>query len=251
LRSILLEIPEDKADNYPFNIAALRNLEELQFHPDVTFFVGENGTGKSTLLESIAQLMKCGGQGGTGNFSLADSSGLSEMHQYMRVKRGPSGPRDRFFLRAESLYNVGTYLEELANDPDARTTPEQVFRRYGGKSLHHQSHGESFIAVLTNTFGGNGLYLLDEPEAALSPQRQMAALVRIHDLVQANSQFVIATHSPILMAYPNSIIYLFDEQGCHRVKYEETEHLQVTLDFLQNYPKRLQQLLSDRPAEDD
>jgi len=251
LRSIRIDAPESSLDKYPFNIPAVSKLGELEFHRDVTFFVGENGSGKSTLLEAIARVMKFGGQGGTGNFSIDDASGLSELHNYVRAKRGINNPRDRFFLRAESLYNVGTYLENLAKDPDAHTSEAEVFARYGGKSLHHRSHGESFIALLLHAFGGSGLYLLDEPEAALSPQRQMAALVRIHDLVNQDSQFIIATHSPILMAYPNATIYLFDEEGCRQIKYEETEHLRVTLDFLRNYPKRLQQLLSDEQPEEE
>jgi predicted ATPase len=257
LKSVAIAASKAEQKRFPLNIPAFRNFGNMEFHKDVTFFVGKNGSGKSTLLEAIAQIMGMGGQGGTGNFSstksiqtryrasLDDDSGQSGLDHYLKPVRGAYRPKDRFFLRAESLYNIGTYLEDLADDPDANTSREVVFKRYGGKSLHHCSHGESFMTLLVETFGGSGLYLLDEPEAALSPSRQLAALVRINDLVQQNSQFIIATHSPILMAYPNSIIYLFDESGYKKVEFEETEHYRITHDFLKNHPKRLEQLMSD------
>jgi predicted ATPase len=140
----------------------------------------------------------------------------------------------------------------LAEDEerDGRMSKARVLSRYGGRSLHHRSHGEAFMSALVDGFGGQGLYILDEPEAALSPSRQMAALVRIHDLVRDHSQFIIATHSPILMSYPGARIYLFDETGYREVSYEETEHYRLTHDFLNNYPKRLKQLLSTQPLLD-
>jgi predicted ATPase len=250
LKSVTLLKPPDKLHKYPFNIPAFRDMETLEFHPDITFLIGENGSGKSTLLEAIAILMECGAQGGTGNFKLDDPSGLSELWCHLKPRRSYQRPKDRFFLRAESFYNISTFLEQLANDPDARTTPEKVFRRYGGISLHHRSHGEAFIALLTSGFGGKGLYILDEPEAALSPARQLAAMVRMHDLVKKQSQFIIATHSPIMMSYPGARIYLLDENGYREVSFEETEHYKVTRDFLNNYPKRLKTLLSDQPLLD-
>lgn len=257
LKSVSIQAPAEKYNRFPLTIPAFRNFEPMVFHKDVTFLVGENGSGKSTMLEAIAAIMGIGGQGGTGNFTdtksaqfryrsnLDDSSGRSGLESFLKPKRGVIGPKDKFFLRAESVYNIATYLEDLSKDPDAMTSPEQVFRRYGGKSLHQRSHGEAFLTLLVHTLSGGGLYLMDEPESALSPSRQLAALVRIHDLVQLDSQFIIATHSPILMAYPNSTIYRFDESGCTQVKFEETEHYQVTLDFLHNYPKRMEQLLSE------
>lgn len=267
IKSVSIAANAEDYKQFPLNLPAFQAFEPMEFHSDITFFVGENGSGKSTLLEAIAQIMGIGGQGGTGNFaetksvtyryraSLDDTSGNAGLDRYLKSKRGPIRARDRFFLRAESLFNLYTYLEDLSNDPDAEgqtlldgvtseAFKQQVFRRYGGKSLHQRSHGESFMSLLVNTFSGNGLYLLDEPEAALSPSRQLAALVRIHDLVKLNSQFIIATHSPILMAYPNSVIYQFSDSGCTRVDFEETEHYQVTRDFLNSYPKRLEQLLS-------
>lgn len=217
----------------------------MDFHPDVTFLVGENGSGKSTLLEAIASSMQIGGEGGTGNFVVEDRYGDAKLSDFVRGKKSFQKPRDRFFLRAESFFNIADYLEDLWRDPDACTSKYQVFKRYGGKSLHEQSHGESFLALLTHGLGGKGFYLFDEPEAALSPSRQLSALVRIHDLVQDQSQFIIATHSPILMAYPNAKIFFFDNAGCRQIGFEETEHYKITRDFLNNYPRRLSQLFSD------
>jgi predicted ATPase len=246
LKSISIEKPDKKRqDSYPFNIPAIAGLDTLQFHPDVTFLIGENGSGKSTLIEAIAMATDLGGQGGTGNFAVDDASGLSALGDFIKTKRGVQKPKDRYFLRAESFYNIATYLEELWKNPEARTSKAQVFQRYGGKSLHEQSHGESFLALMVNGLGGKGFYIFDEPEAALSPARQLAALVRIDDLVRDQSQFVIATHSPILMAYPKAKIYLLDEAGCRQIAFEETEHYKVTRDFLNNYPRRLEQLLSE------
>ena len=233
IRSIQLQQGFD-AEVYPFVIPAITQLDEMQFHEDVTFFVGENGSGKSTVLEAIAQLMGFSAQGGTKNFQLHDDGGSSGLHEFLKAKKSYEHPKDGFFLRAESFYNVATYMDSIG-----------YLDSFGGTSLHRQSHGESFMATLLHKFKGKGLYLLDEPEAALSPARQLAALVRIHDLVQAQSQFIIATHSPILLAYPAAKIIMFDQDGLREVQYESTEHFSVTRDFLNNYPKRLDQLLSD------
>lgn len=246
LKSITLSKPEGKASqDFPFSIPAIANLELMEFHPDVTFLVGENGSGKSTLLEAIATCMQLSGEGGTGNFEIEDEFGATNLSEFIYSKKSFQKPKDRFFLRAESFYNIASYLDKLWRDPDAGTSKAVVFKRYGGKSLHEQSHGESFLALLTHGLGGKGFYLFDEPEAALSCSRQLSALVRIHDLVKDQSQFIIATHSPILMAYPNSKIYLFDEGGCRQIGFEETEHYKITRDFLNNYPRRLTQLLND------
>ena len=241
LKSIVIEKPQG-SQNFPFNIPALSNLETMDFHRDVTFFIGENGSGKSTLLEGIAIAMGFAGQGGTQNVDVEDRYGASSISNYIRVRKG-FNPKDRFFLRAETLYNFGDYLEDLVRNPDARTTSAQVFARYGGKSLHAQSHGESFMSIFVNALGGHGLYLFDEPEAALSPARQLAALVRIEDLVNQQSQFIIATHSPILLSYPRAKIYLFDQDGCREIAYQDTEHYSITKDFLNNYEHRLARLL--------
>lgn len=233
LRSVHLTQEVDNTA-YPFSIPAVAQLNDLQFHEDVTFFVGENGSGKSTILEALALGMGFGAQGGTKNLRIDDAGGVSGLHEYLKLKKSYQAPSDAYFLRAESFYNVASHMDELG-----------YLKGYGGRSLHRQSHGESFMATLVNKFSGNGLYLLDEPEAALSPSRQLAALVRIHDLVRNGSQFIIATHSPILLAFPSAKIVHFDEHGLHEIKYEDTEHYSVTRDFLNNYPKRCSQLFSD------
>ncbi|GHU48269.1 hypothetical protein AGMMS50289_24650 [Betaproteobacteria bacterium] len=175
-----------------------------------------------------------GTEGGTKNVRFQSAGSVSPLHDSLRLARGVPKPRDEYFLRAESFFNVASYMDETG-----------YLEGYGGRSLHTQSHGESFMAVLLNKLRGNGIYLLDEPEAALSPSRQLAALAAIHQLVEDNSQFVIATHSPILLSYPNAKIVLFDKSGLSEVAFEDTEHFAVTKDFLNNYPRRLEQLLQD------
>jgi len=229
---------------YPFSLPAVRDLESIELHPKVTFLVGENGSGKSTLLEAIAVRLGFNAEGGTKNFRFETRGSHSELHQFLRIARGLRKPKDGFFLRAESFFNVATEIERL---DDAGGPGPPVVDSYGGVSLHEQSHGESFLAVMLNRFGGQGVYILDEPEAALSPQRQLAALVRIHDLVNLESQFIIATHSPILMAYPDACIYACTERGLARVTYEETEHYRVMRQFILD-PKRMLHLLLKDPA---
>ena len=225
---------------YPFSIPALRELSRLPLHPKVTFFVGENGTGKSTLLEGIAVAAGFNPEGGTRNFRFSTYASHSELSEYLTLVRGISRPRDGFFFRAESFYNVATEIEALSQP--GRGTP--VRESYGG-NLHTRSHGESFFALLENRLGGQGLYLFDEPESALSPTRQLAMLQKMHRLIQADSQLIIATHSPILMAYPDSIIYVFSAEGIRAVPYEETEQYRVTLDFLRFYPRMLHELMGE------
>lgn len=224
---------------YPFSLPAIRDLKSLSFHPRVTFLVGENGSGKSTLLEALAVACGFNPEGGTRNFSFSTRASHSALHRHLRIVRGTKRPRDGFFLRAESFYNLATDIERL----DAEGGGPPIIDSYGGRSLHEQSHGESFFATLMNRFGGKGLYLLDEPEAALSPSRQMVLISRLHDLTGRESQFVIATHSPILMAYPDAVI-LQVEEGFAPVAYEETEHYIVTREFLNN-PKKLLDILME------
>jgi predicted ATPase len=225
-------------ESYPFSLPAVRNLDVMEVHPHVTFLVGENGSGKSTLLEAIAVSYGFNPEGGSRNFRFGTRPSHSPLHEYIRITKGIRRPKDGFFLRAESFFNVATEIERL----DSEGIGPRIIDSYGGTSLHEQSHGESFIALLMNRFGGNGLYLLDEPEAALSPQRQLSALARIHALVNADSQFIIATHSPILMAYPEAYIYQFFTDGTKRIDYYETEHYQVMRNFLVN-PKRMIDML--------
>jgi len=233
-------------EKYPFSLPAVRPLRKksLEFHPAVTFFVGENGSGKSTLLEAIAVACGFNAEGGSRNFRFGTRESHSELHRFLRVARGLHRPRDGFFLRAESFFNVATEIEKLDAEPGAGPA---IARSYGERALHEQSHGESFLALLVNRLYGEGLYLLDEPEAALSPSRQLAVITRIHDLVQQRSQFIIATHSPIIMAYPNSFIYSFSRKGINRVAYEDTEHYRITRDFLLN-PKRMLNVLMEPPT---
>jgi len=227
---------------YPFCIPAVRELYRLEFHPDVTFIVGENGCGKSTLLEAISVAWGFNPEGGTVNFHFSTRGSHSDLHAYLRMVKSIRRPRDGFFLRAESFFNVATDIERMDAEP-AFGPP--IIDSYGGRSLHEQSHGESFLALLLNRFGGNGLYILDEPEAALSPTRQLAVLRRIHHLVEKDSQFIIATHSPILMAYPRSKIFLLDVGGFTEMRYEDTEHYAVTKEFLANPSRMLEQLFAD------
>ena len=221
-------------DEYPFSIPSVRLMGTMQFHPDVTFLVGENGSGKSTILEGIALALGYGPEGGTMNVQFQTAESVSSLHRALRLGRSFKKPQDGYFLRAESFFNVATYMDKVG-----------YLGGYGNRSLHARSHGESFMALLTEKLRGRGLYLLDEPEAALSPNRQLTALAAIHQLVQDNSQFIIATHSPILLAYPNACILQLDASGISEIKYEDTEHYAVTRDFLNNYPRRLGQLFSD------
>ena len=202
--------------------------------------MGENGTGKSTLLEAVAVACGFNPEGGSRNFNFSTNATHSELHKCLRVVRR-AYPKDGYFLRAESLYNVATNIEELDRMPGF--LPPLV-DSYGGKSLHHQSHGESFLSLVQNRLGGNGLYLFDEPEAALSPMRQLTLLSEIDRLVKSGSQLLIATHSPILMAYPGACILELSERGIHRVEYRETEHYRVTREFLEN-PERMVHYLLD------
>jgi len=228
--------------NYPFHLPTVRHLTELELHPNVTYLVGENGVGKSTLLEAIAIAMGFNPEGGSlhSNFSTFDSH--SELEAYIRVVKGINRPSDGFFLRAESFYNVASNIEELDSEP---ATGPKIIDSYGGISLHQQSHGEAFFATFLNRFRGNGLYILDEPEAALSPLRQLSMISRIHELVNQNSQLVIATHSPIIMAYPNARIYELAEDGISETSLENTNHYNLMKQFFEDRNRLLHHLLDE------
>ncbi len=243
LTRIELRQPVDAelAQSYVFSLPAVKHLGRLELRQPVTFLVGENGTGKSTLLEAIAVACGFNPEGGTRNFSFSTSDTHSPLHRALIVSKGVKRPKDGFFLRAESFYNVATEVDRLD-----KITPVPLLKSYGGRSLHCQSHGESFLALMLHRFGGQGLYLLDEPEAALSPSSLFAMLIRMRDLVEQDSQFLIATHSPILMAYPGAEIYQLDEVGIRLTSYGETSHYLLTRQFL-NYP---QKMLEDLFRED-
>lgn len=241
LKSVLLNSTRVQSwDEYPFTVPAIRALESktLELHPQCTFFIGENGSGKSTLLEGIAELEGFHPAGGTRNFNYESRERTQDnpLKWVLTLGKGVLGKlrRDGFFFRAESFYNAASYIDGLGL-PDL----------YGDKSLHEQSHGEAFLTIFTERLTGGGLYLFDEPEAALSPQRQLAFLAAMHSWIQNEAQLIIATHSPIIMAYPDAWIYEFSEKGMRRVEYRDTEHYKVTRAFLTRTEAMLAQLLRD------
>jgi len=218
------------ADNYIASLPTVRNLRKmggLVFHKPVTFFVGENGVGKSTLIEAIAVHAGFNAEGGSVNFNFSTHASHSDLYHYITLTRSTERPTDGFFLRAESFYNVASNIDELG-----------VIRSYGGVSLHEQSHGESFLSLVEHRFGGYGLYILDEPEAALSPMKLMTLMCLMRNLVDEKSQFIISTHSPILMTFPGAEIYELTEDAIRPVRYQDTEHFQVTKQFL-NAPEQM------------
>ncbi|MDW4526688.1 AAA family ATPase [Rossellomorea marisflavi] len=242
LKSIKLKREEVPAfDRYPFTIPSIRTLDELHLDRDVTFIVGENGMGKSTLLESVAVALGFNPEGGSLNLQFSTYDSHSELDQYLRIVRAPKKPNDGYFLRAESFYNVATQISKLDEDPFGLP----IIDSYGGTSLHEQSHGEAFFSTFMNRFRGNGIYILDEPEAALSPLRQMAMLTRIHELIRQNSQFIIATHSPILMAYPSSTIIELCEDGMKKRDLEEVGHYRIMQQFFNDHERMIHHLLKD------
>ena len=234
-----VEIPRNQ---YPFSIPSIATLESLPLHPKVTYFVGENGSGKSTLLEAIAICLKMNPEGGGRNFNFATRESHSSLSDFLVLGKSGKQITDSYFLRAESYFNVATKIEEMDKEPAAA---EPVILSYGGVSLHEQSHGESFFALLQNRLRGNGVYLFDEPEAALSPHRQLAMLGQIHELVKLKSQFIIATHSPIVLAYPDSLIYQFEKSGIREICYEDADCVGVYQSFLRYRETMLQEILKN------
>jgi len=235
-------------NQYPFVIPAVRTLETLTFHPDVTFLVGENCIGKSTLLEATAVALGFNPEGGSKNFNFATRASHAELYRYLRIVRSFRRPRDGYFLRAESLFNVATEIERLDAEPAPNSA--SIINAYGGVSLHEQSHGESFWSLAMHRFRGHGLYILDEPEAALSPKRQLLLLRRFHELVKKESQFIISTHSPLPLAYPRAKIVALDEHGFREIHYEQTDPYRITRELLNEPRKMLDRLLADDTQQD-
>ncbi|AEI44030.1 AAA family ATPase [Paenibacillus mucilaginosus] len=229
-------IPDDSV--YPFNIPAVRHLDTLNFSGSITFFVGENGSGKSTLLEAIAYQCGFHTAGGGRNNTYEVDAAHSALGDYLRLSWMPK-VTSGFFLRAETFYQFASYLDR---------NPESL-HSYGGKSLHRQSHGESFLSLFVHRFGGKALYLLDEPEAALSPARQLS-LLRIMKNLEDRAQFIVATHSPILLGYPGAAILNFDDVPVAPIRYEDTAHYVLTRQFLENRDRLLHELFKDDEDEE-
>lgn len=241
ITSIKINWDRIEKNNYIRNIPSIHSINQLKFSKNVTFFVGENGTGKSTLLESIAVAYGFNPEGGNKNFNFSTMNSHSDLHQAITVVKGVSKPKSNFFLRAESFYNVASKIEDYRDGDNY----DSYYSSYGGKSLHEQSHGESFLSLIQNRFTEKGLYILDEPEAALSPQRQLTLLLLIYNLVQKGTQFLIATHSPILLGIPDASILSFDDGKINEITYEETESYKITELFINNKESLLNNLLNN------
>jgi predicted ATPase len=229
-----------EAGDYTDELPALRAVERVELHPRVTFLVGENGSGKSTLVEALAVALKLNPEGGgrVQQFAFSTRSSHSQLHRRLEVERAPLPPRNAFFLRAESVFNLATAIEQA---PEPLGRMQDVFER----PLHEQSHGESFLDIALNRLGPRGLYVFDEPEAALSVRGQLALIARMHELVQAHSQFVVATHSPILLGYPDASILELSEDGVREIGYDEAPQVELTRSFLEDPQRFLRHLLDD------
>jgi len=240
IHNIQIDWNKIEQDSYLQDIASIKKFDTLEFNKNITFFVGENGTGKSTLLEAIAVAYGFNPEGGTMNYRFSTYDDVSELSSAIRMIKGFKRPKSNYFFRAESFFNVASKAEDYRDD-----TPKEVYyAKYGGKSLHEQSHGESFLEFF-QSFGNEGIYIMDEPEAALSPQRQLSLFIKISKMAENGSQFIIATHSPILLGIPNADIISFDEGGLHACEYEETESYQIMEMFINNRDILINRLLKD------
>jgi predicted ATPase len=238
LKTISVDSPPEKTNQFPFNIPSIMLGLNLKLTSNVTFFVGENGSGKSTVLEAIAENCNFNLQGGNRNHNYNYDQERPPLASAMRLGWGLKTGYG-FFMRAESYFNFASYLDEMAKECT------KTLDAYGGKSLHEQSHGESFLSLFTHKFD-DGIFLLDEPEAALSPQRQLSFLAIINELEQLGiAQFIIATHSPILLSYPHAQILNFDA-GITPITYKETEHYKLTKNFLNNPDMYLRHLVKKK-----
>lgn len=216
-------------DGYPFNIPAISELKSLEFTSSVTYFIGQNGSGKSTLLEAIAVKMGMNAEGGSRNFNFSTKETHSNLYEELRISKTPYRLSDMFFYRAESFYNAISYLDSL------RSSGGNPFFSYGGQNLHEFSHGEGMVRFFENRLE-QGLYIFDEPEAALSYQNQLKFLLWMKDAVAAGSQLIISTHSPVLLAYPGAVIYHLNNEGYHQTTYEESYIYNDMRAFINNVP---------------
>lgn len=246
LRVVRERVPDPAP--FPFTLLLFADLETVDFDGRVTFILGENGTGKSTLVEAVAVAFGLNPEGGSRNFRFSTPASHSPLHDYVRLAKSLFRPKDAYFLRAESYFNVATEIEELDKEPSGGPP---IIGAYGGRSLHEQSHGESFLALLIHRLGPNGFYVFDEPEAGLSPTRQMSMLYRLRQLVDQGSQFIIATHSPILITLPGALIYLITEGRMREVTHEETEVFRLYRSFLGNPERMLAELFQDDGTDPD
>lgn len=233
IQGISINWEKVKKRSYLRKIKAIKNIEELSFNKSITFFVGENGSGKSTLLEAIAVAYGFNAEGGTKNYHFSTYNSHSELCDAIKLSKGYKMAKTGYFLRAESFYNVATKEMDYADF------------MHPSKELHKKSHGESFLEIAQDHLTANGIYILDEPEAALSPQRQLTLLLEIYNCAKKGSQFIIATHSPILLGIPNSEILSFDNGKVHRCEYEDTNSYQITKMFIENRKQILNNLLND------
>ena len=237
INGIIIDWNKIDKNSYLRKIEALQGIESLTFDHAITCFTGENGSGKSTLLEAIAVADGFNPEGGTRNYNFSTYDSHSELCDAIRLSRGVRRSKWGYFLRAESFYNVATKEEEYSKEPGGMP-----------QHFHEKSHGESFLALVQNSFKGDGLYLLDEPEAALSPQRQLTLLMEINRSAKQGAQFMIVTHSPILLGIPGAQILNFDEGMIHPCNYEDTSSYQVMSMFINNRGQILHKLL-DRDIE--
>lgn len=238
IREIRIDEDIPKTEYYASLPAIQQIIQEhgVLLKKPITFFVGENGIGKSTLIEAVAVAEGFNPEGGTRNYSFSTADSHSSLHEYIHLVRGVDRHYDGFFLRAESFYNAATYLDSMDS---------KVLASYGGQSLHKLSHGESFLALVENRFSADGLFILDEPEAAISPMRMLRLMADIYSLARQGAQFIISTHSPILITLPESDIIQFSGHGLEHVAYQDTEHFQVTKNFLANPDRMLRILLEE------